>query len=389
VELHVTATARDGAGVARASDGRVVFVDGALAGETVEAEIFQVDRRWSRAMVVRVVESSPDRVPVSCTHQLEGCGGCDFLHVAGRAQLRLKTSMVIDQLTRAGVDASAPAVRTLDDDSGRTTVRAAVKNGRAGFRVRSSHDVVVPDSCEAIDPLAEEILIDGRFPNAESVTIRVGSRTGDRLVVVDSSLTGVTVPDDVRVISSDDLSNGRRAWIHEEAAGRRWRVSARSFFQNRPAGADALVDEVAEMAQDLCPDGPMVDAYAGVGLFAGTVGRDRTVTAIERSRDSVADARVNLASGTKVINVGVEKWRSSPASLVVADPAREGLGRPGVKALVQCEPQVLILVSCDPSSFAKDAKFLMEHGFRLDRWTAVDLFPRTSHVETVAAFMAA
>ncbi len=385
----MTATARDGAGVARGSDGRVVFIDGALAGETVEVEIFQVDRRWSRATVVRVLEAAPDRVPVSCTHQIEGCGGCDFLHVATSAQLRLKTSMVIDQLTRVGVDASAPAVRTLENDSGRTTVKAAVKDGRAGFRVRSSHEVVVPDGCGAIDPLAEEILVEGRFPHAESVTIRVGSRTGDRLVVVDSSAADVTVPDDVRVIGTDELSKGRRAWIYEEAGGRRWRVSARSFFQNRPAGADALVDEVAEMAQILCPDGPMVDAYAGVGLFAGTVGSGRAVTAIERSRDSVADARVNLVDGgVKVVNVGVEKWRPSPASLVVADPAREGLGRPGVKALARCHPKVLILVSCDPSSFAKDSKYLMESGFRLDRWTAVDLFPRTSHVETVAAFVA-
>jgi len=390
VELRVTATARDGAGVARGPDGRVVFIDGALPGETVVVEFSHVDRRWSRAKVVHVVEAVSDRVPVSCAHQLEGCGGCDLLHVAKAAQLRLKTSMVIDQLTRVSVDVSAPALRSLDNDGGRTTVRAAVHDGRAGFRVRSSHDVVVPDDCDAVDPLAEEILLEGRFPHADSVTIRVGARTGERLVVVGKSTTDVSVPDDVRVIGADDLAKGRRAWIHEEAAGRTWRVSARSFFQNRPAGADALVDEVAEMVGLLCPDGPMVDAYAGVGLFAGTVGRDRSVTAVERSRDSVADARINLSDDdAKVVRVGVERWRPSPASLVVADPAREGLGRPGVRTLVQCRPEVLVLVSCNPSSFAKDAKFLLEEGFRLDRWTVVDIFPRTSHVETVAAFVAA
>jgi len=376
--------------VARGPDGRVVFIDGALAGETVVVELSHVDKRWSRASVVHVVEAAPDRVPVDCAHQIEGCGGCDLLHVAKSAQLRLKTSMVVDQLTREGVDASAPALRSLDNDTGRTTVRAAVHDGRAGFRVRSSHDVVVPDNCDAIDPLAEEILIDGRFPHASEITIRVGSRTGERLVVVEGSTVDISLPDDVRLISSTDLANGRRAWIHEEAAGRTWRVSARSFFQNRPAGADALVEEVTEMANLFCPEGSMIDAYSGVGLFAGTVGLDRQVIAVERSQDSTADARVNLrGTGAKVMRVGVEKWRPSSASLVVADPAREGLGKAGVRTLSQCRPDVLILVSCSPSSFAKDSKHLESAGFVLDRWTVVDLFPRTSHVETVAAYLPA
>lgn len=389
VELRVTATARDGAGVARAPDGRVVFVDGALAGETVVVELSHVDKRWSRASVVQVVDAAPDRVPVDCAHQIEGCGGCDLLHVAKSAQLRLKTSMVVDQLTRNGVDAPVPAFRSLEDDRGRTTVRAAIHNGRAGFRAKSSHDVVVPDNCDAIDPLAEEILIDGRFPHASEITIRVGSRTGERLVVVEGSTVDMSVPDDVRTITSAELADGRRAWIHEEVAGRVWRVSARSFFQNRPAGADALVEEVTEMADLLCPDGAMVDAYSGVGLFAGTVGLGRPVIAVERSRDSTADARVNLRdTGAKVMRAGVEKWRPSPASLVVADPAREGLGKPGVRSLSRCRPEVLILVSCSPSSFAKDSKLLEGEGFALDRWTVIDLFPRTSHVETVAAYLA-
>jgi len=374
--------------VARGPDGRVVFIDGALAGETVVVEISHVDKRWSRASVVHVVEAAPDRVPVDCAHQLEGCGGCDLLHVAKSAQLRLKTSMVVDQLTREGVDASAPAIRSLDNDLGRTTVRAAVHDGRAGFRVRSSHDVVVPDNCDAIDPLAEEVLLEGRFPHASEVTIRVGSRTGERLVLIEGSTADISVPDDVRVISTTELSKGKRAWLHEEVAGRRWRVSAASFFQNRPAGADALVDEVTEMADLLCPEGSMVDAYSGVGLFAGTVGLNREVTAIERSHSSTADARVNLSdTGAKLMRMAVEKWRPSPASLVVADPAREGLRKAGVRTLSQCRPDALILVSCSPSSFAKDSKLLESAGFRLDRWTVIDLFPRTSHVETVSAYL--
>ena len=70
----MTATARDGAGIARTEDGRVVFVDGALPGETVTAEILDVQKRWSRARIVEVLAASPIRVAVPCTHRLEGCG---------------------------------------------------------------------------------------------------------------------------------------------------------------------------------------------------------------------------------------------------------------------------------------------------------------------------
>ncbi|MEM9518708.1 MAG: TRAM domain-containing protein [Actinomycetota bacterium] len=387
MELRVTATARDGAGVARGEDGRVVFVEGALPGESVTAEIVRTDKRWSRARVVTVLEPSPDRVAIPCAHQLEGCGGCDLLHVAPDTQLTMKTAMVIDQMSRAGVATPDPTMRGLENDEGRTTIRAAVHGGRAGYRARGSHDVVLPDDCDAVDPAAEQLLVEGRYPGASKVLIRVGNRTGERMVVVDRGGSEVDVPDDVFVVSDAQLRTGKRAWIHEEIAGRRLRVSANSFFQNRPAGSDALVDEVSQMIEG-AGEGELVDAYAGVGLFSATVGRNRPVIAIERGRDSIADARVNLRDrNAKIIKADVERWRPSLAPIVVADPAREGLGRRGVQALVRADPEVFVLISCDPSSAARDAALLLGAGFTLDRWTVLDLFPGTSHVETVAKFV--
>jgi len=234
---------------------------------------------------------------------------------------------------------------------------------------------------------AEQLLVDGRFGEASEVTIRIGNRTGERMVMVEGSDFGVSLPEDVLVVTVAELRSGKRAWIHEEAAGRRWRVSARSFFQNRPAGVDALVDEVTAMVDELADDGVMVDAYAGIGIFAGTVGTGRKVHVIERTKECTADARVNLGDGAKVLRIPVEKWRASPASVVVADPARSGLGEAAVRPLLSCKPRLVVLVSCDPSSFAKDARRLIDCGYALDRWTVVDLFPLTSHIETVAAFV--
>ena len=137
-------------------------------------------------------------------------------------------------------------------------------------------------------------------------------------------------------------------------------------------------------------EGPLVDAYAGVGIFAGTIGRGRTVYAIERSRDSIADLRVNLdGSDVKIANAPVERWKALPASIVIADPAREGLGQAGVDALGRADPQLFVLVGCDPASFARDAGLLCSAGMRFEHLTVVDLFPDTTHIETVGAFVRA
>ena len=383
----MTATARDGAGIARTKDGRVVFVEGALPGETVTAEVIDVQKRWSRGRVVEVLEASPIRVAVPCAHRLEGCGGCDLLHVDPGHQLAMKAGIVAEQLQRAGVEAPEATLHPLVDDHGRTTVRAAVVDGRAGYRMGGSHDVVIPLTCQAVDPLAEQVLVDGRFGDAAEVTIRVGNRTGERLVLVEGDPSVVSVPDDVRVVSAEELAGGRRAWLHEEAAGRRWRISARSFFQNRPAGVDALVEVVGGMVDALGANGPMVDAYAGIGIFAGTIGQGRDVHAVERGRDSLADARINLDENrVKIVGSAVENWKAVRASVVVADPAREGLGQRGVEVLMGCQPELFLLVSCDPGSFARDAGLLAASGLRLDRMAVVDMFPGTSHTETVGAF---
>ena len=397
MKLEVTDTARDGAGIARAQDGRVVFVEGALPGEIVEASVVRKEKRWSRARLQQIVEASPHRVEISCRHRIEGCGGCDLLHVDRDHQASMKAGMVADQLRRAEVAFPEATLRTLVGDTGRTTVRTAVRGGQAGYRAGGSHEVVVPRSCTAIDPAAEELLLDGRFGDATEVTIRVGARTGDRLVVLDGGdPEDVEVPDDVLVVSIEELDAGLRAWIYEEAAGRRWRISARSFFQNRPAGVDALVEVVDAMVADLAPkrgiSDLMVDAYAGIGIFAGTVGRNRTVTAVERSRDSLADAKVNLkdqikAGTAQIVPSTVERWRPTPATVVVADPARVGLGRHGTRTLLGCEPDLFVLVGCDHSAFARDAALLVAGGMKLVRVVVIDLFPDTSHVETLGAFV--
>jgi 23S rRNA (uracil1939-C5)-methyltransferase len=386
VDLVVQAVVAGGDGLARDAAGRVTFVAGALPGERVRAEVVEQRRDFARATVVELLEPSPERVEPPCPFVAAGCGGCDWQHVRPAAQRDLKVGVVADALRRqAHLEVAVDPGPALPALGYRTSVRGVARDGRFGFRRRASHEVVPVDPCLVVHPLLAELVADGRFPDGE-VVLRAGARTGERLVVVAGDGSGTTVPEGVRVVGAAALRSGRRAWYHEEVAGRRWRISATSFFQARPDGAEALVAEVARALEGATP-GPLVDLYGGVGLFAGALEAAGPVTLVEESRSSVADARVNLADrGARVIRADVAHWGATKATAVVADPPRTGLGRAGVGAVTATGAERLALVSCDAAALGRDARLLAAAGFELTHATLVDLFPHTSHVEVVARF---
>ncbi|HOT78547.1 MAG TPA: TRAM domain-containing protein, partial [Microthrixaceae bacterium] len=229
LDLVTTGVAVGGAGIARDGDGRVVFVEGALVGERVSVEIVETKKSFRRGRVLDVLEPAPGRVLPSCPEIANGCGGCDLAHASHAAQREMKAAMVADSLRRLGRLADLPDIDPgpdLTTTGFRTTIRAAVVDGRAGLRHRRSHDVVTVASCEVAHPVVEGMLVNGRYGDADEVTIRVGADTGEQAVFV-----GGSEPDEGTV-------------IHEEIAGRRFRISPRSFFQTRADGAAALVSVV-------------------------------------------------------------------------------------------------------------------------------------------------
>jgi 23S rRNA (uracil1939-C5)-methyltransferase len=239
-----------------------------------------------------------------------------------------------------------------------------------------------------LHPLLDELVHDGRFGDATEVTLRCGARTGERLALVTPNALAVALPDDVRVVGADALRAGKRAWIHEVIDGVSLRVSAASFFQARPDGADALVAAVRRAAGSSGPETRVVDAYAGVGLFSATVARDAAVVAVERSASSVADARVNLAGlRARIVRADVEKFHAVGADVVIADPARAGLGRVAVQKLAATHASRFVLVSCDPAAFGRDVALLRAAGYDLTNVDLVDLFGHTSHIELVSTFV--
>ena len=404
VDLAVEAMVAGGDGLARGPDGRVVFVTGALPGERVRARLTGAWPDFDRAVAVEVIDPSPDRVSPPCAALAAGCGGCTWQHVAPEAQSRLKAGIVTDALRRIARLEDPPPIThvALAGEPRRTTARLGVTaSGRAGHRARAGprrsmapgarEAVVETDACAAAHPLLEELITTGRYPGAGEVLVRVGIASGERLVQVDRAARRVQVPAGVAVVRRGDR---RPAFVHEEVAGRRFRISAGAFFQSGPVAAEALVRAVAAAAGDaLGRGGHLVDLYAGVGLFGSVLGAQRAarVTALERPGTAIEDARTNLADLEAVVVASeVARWRARPgqipADVVVADPARPGLGRPGVDAVARLAPQRLVLVSCDPASLARDTALLRRVGYRLSGINLVDVFADTFHVEAVARF---
>ncbi len=387
VTLDITTIVAGGDGLARDPSGRVTFVAGALPGEQVRALVHDQRKDFAKATTTDVLEASPDRVEAPCPFVALGCGGCDWQHIAPAGQRRLKADIVRDALRRqAHLEVDIDLGPELPAEGYRTTLRGVAVDGRFGFRHRRSHDVVAVAPCLVAHPLLGELVNDGRFPDGE-VVLRVGARTGERLAVVHGDRTAVSVPADVRVVTQTELNAGTRAWYHEALAGRRWRISARSFFQARPDGAEALIAAVGTaLAGAIPPGGHLVDLYGGVGLFAGAIEADH-VTLVESGASAVADARVNLADRpVRIVKADVARWRAARADAVIADPPRAGLAAAGVAAVAATHAARVALVSCDPASLGRDAKLLGEAGYRLVTATLIDLFPHTSHVEVVTRF---
>ena len=375
----------------------MVFADGGLAGETVRVALTTAKKTFARGQVIEVLDASPDRCEPSCSTHARGCGGCDLAHCSGTAQLEIKRHVVRDALTRIGrldpdhvdnaLDEGAGVAHTSIPGRYRTTVRMAIDRGRLSYRKRASHDTVHPEECTVVHPQLEELIRDARFrPGAGTeAVVRVSAHSGEAVIAIDGDPAAVDASTDVQIVKSGIDGVGT---ITEAVSGRLFQVSANSFFQAGPEVASALVDAVGGAVGTIAGRS-LIDAYAGVGLFAGTVGVGaRSVIAVEQSTSACGDAEQNLPEpSTTIINSSVEQFHGEPADVVIADPSRAGLGQGGVDVLAPRALERLVLVSCDTGSLGRDANLLAAVGFELESVQVVDAFHNTSHVEVVAAFL--
>ncbi|MGH3548292.1 MAG: class I SAM-dependent RNA methyltransferase [Pseudonocardiaceae bacterium] len=382
LELTVGPVGHGGFCVAR-HEGRVVFVRHALPGERVRAVVTE-DRGGSycRADAVAVLEPAAGRVTPPCPASGPGgCGGCAFQHVDPRVQRELKARVVAEQLRRiAGLDVAVTVQELPGGALGwRTRTRLAVDGtGQPGFRVHRSHTVMPVPACPlAVQGSLDEVLSRRWSPGGE---LEVVAEESGRVHVLQLPSDGP--PKQLR-------GTGR---VVRHAAGRRWDLSTRGFWQVHPDAADALAALVGEWAS--APLGGTVwDLYGGVGLFAsvlaGQVGPSGTVTVVEASRRAVADGAAALADLVQVhfVHARVERALTQLPGLpglVVLDPPRRGAGRQVAAAVADRGPARIVHLGCDPVALARDVAAYLQCGYRLLAVRALDAFPMTHHVECIA-----
>jgi 23S rRNA (uracil1939-C5)-methyltransferase len=351
-----------GIALGRLADGRRALIRGAIPGELVRAHEIRQQKGVAHAEVDDVLEAAPERVAPPCPMVAAGCGGCDWQHIDEVAQPHFKRDIVIDALAHIGRMPDAPvdapvALRTRDY---RTTIRGvATADGTLGLRRTHSHEPVPIRGCLIAHPALRAVIDSETFTPGSEVTLRVAA---DGTVGRDADTVSMRV-------DPADLD-----------------VPVRSFFQPH-ADAPTRLAELVREAFDGVDAGTrrLADLYCGVGVFAATVPA-ASVVAVERDRAASAAAKRNLGKRARVLTQPVERAAIGPADVVVADPSRSGLGRAGVDAIAATNAELVALVSCDPASFARDARLLTDAGYELDRAVPVDQFGNTSHIEVVGRF---
>ena len=387
----------DGQVLGHNADGKVVLAEGGLPGEAVKLRITRNRKRLLMGVVQDVLEPAAGRVTPPCALVAEGCGGCDLQHADLELQQQLKVEVIRDSLAHLGrgrfSEIPITAGTTLGNGSGdlapqqlRTTVRTGVIGARAGFRRRHSNDVLRVANCMVSHPAVNEVMDKGRFAEAEEVTIRVSVASGEVIVLVDPHASKSRVPDAVSMIGLNKLRAGKRLWMTETVGGHNFRISADSFFQASPRGAEELAGVVAAALGDFDPQiDRLADLYGGVGLFTVLLGAERSEL-VESSRSAVADARLNTKHlNTRIVRTAVERWRPSQFDAVVADPPRSGLGAEGADAVAATGAASVALVSCDPAAMGRDLGLLADRGYEPRGIQLVDMFPHTHHIEAVTS----
>jgi 23S rRNA (uracil1939-C5)-methyltransferase len=387
VEVTTERLAYGGDAVAR-HDGLAVFIPLAAAGERLRVKITERKKNFARAAIDQVLKPSPSRREPPCQYFGE-CGGCQLQHLTYAAQLESKTGFVRDALERIGRIDWPHEIKIHSAAEFGYRSRAQVKidrrAGRVGFNRAASNAVCDVTSCPILVPELDEALrslwsaLGHATDNDQSLPnrLQVEMAAGESGVSFEPALDG--------------LPGGALQRTVNDAI---YTFSASTFFQGNPTLLDELVNEaVGETSGDLA-----IDLYAGVGLFtiqlarrfSRVIGVEADATAAEFARGNIS---ANQMTNVEFHNSPAEPWlkgffetQSPPPDLILLDPPRSGAAE-AITHIVRLKPSRINYVSCDPTTLARDLRTLLDNGYQLSKIIAIDMFPQTYHIETVAALV--
>jgi 23S rRNA (uracil1939-C5)-methyltransferase len=404
--------------LARTTDGQVVFVDDALPGERVLAEVARRKRRYLQARAVALLKPSPRRVTPPCPY-VPACGGCQWQHADYEAQVEMKTQVLAETLRRAGVTTPAPAVVPAAEPfryriRGEFHVIAASAGAgfQLGFNRRRTYDLVAVDDCLIHHPTITEALpgirraLDAAGAGGAR-SLRLTVPPGRRELLWQA--LGGHAPDGLQDALAAELPDHL---VHQDSItleydgdridGRPgpplvFRVDSGSFVQVNHSLAHRLYGTALAYLGDR--PGALLEGYAGFGaisILAATrpdpAARPSRLTLVEEGRPAVVLARLHLRLHeveTATLLPGrledrLAQVEPEEVDNVIVDPPRAGLAPAVVDELVRLQPERIVYVSCDPATLARDLASLSGDGYTVVEQTLVDMFPQTFHIETVS-----
>jgi len=383
IECAIDNLAFGGAGVARV-DGMVFFVEDALPGEKVLAEITKPSKNFVRARALNIYEPSAERVAPPCRYYGR-CGGCQLQHLRYDAQVGWKTKQAIELLNRIGglSDYSlSDSVPSPNPYGYRNTIRLhrlPVSPVQYGYYRRDGRSLISISRCLIAHRAINKLLSSNKISSA--------SRNCPPEIILHAGADGKVV-----------VSAGGRntANVTEVLCGTRFSVPPASFFQVNGAVAARLVEKVREWIQTSRCQGTLFDLYCGVGVFSALLGKSFSrVVGIDCDARAVAYAKANsvtrnnkkfsfIAGRVENVLPNIYKRHILPESIVLLDPPRTGVGEGVIEALRGTDRNVerIFYISCNPATLARDLKRLCANSpWRLDTVSIFDMFPQTAHIE--------
>lgn len=440
IEIEITGLGSSGEGVGK-YQGFTVFVKGALPQEIIEAKITLVKKNYAVGAIISVIKTSTDRVEPKCPVYKE-CGGCQLQHLSYHAQLEMKRQQVADALTRIGhLDVEVLPVIGCDNPwYYRNKMQFPAASGaegtiNIGCYAASTHSVIDADKCliqknannqvlSAVRKWMQQYNITAYNEKTEKglvrhVMSRVGVHSGEIMAVLITSEYDIPhkrelvkiLQDNVKGLSSVIQNINKKATniimgnktrviygsetIKDSLGALSFNISAQSFFQVNSEQAEKLYNKALEYAA-LTGNETVVDVYCGTGTISLYMARHaKKVYGIEIVAPAIEDAKKNAvenkcSNAEFILGDAAEKLpqllqAGVKPDVILVDPPRAGCEERVLDAVASVKPQRVVYVSCNRASLARDMAYLAERGYKALTAQPVDMFPMTSHVETVVS----
>lgn len=401
IEVTLTTPTYGGEAMGRLTDGRAVFVAFGLPGETVRARLTEEKRGFARATLLEVLTPSSQRITPRCVH-FGVCGGCHYQMLNYPQQVKLKETVLRDQLSRIG-KIQNPPVREMVQSPAEWNYRNHMQfhltgDGRPGFIAAGAPQVVIPiTECHLPEASLNALWPQLQF-EADTPLERVSLRAGDETMLILESASPqppeLEIEAELSVIhthAEDSIVLAGEPAIFIEILGRSFQVSADAFFQVNTRMAEKMVAYLLDRLR-VTTSNLLLDIYCGVGLFSAFFApKVKQVIGIEISPAACEDFAANLHEFDNVelyeaLAEDVLPQLNLHPDVAIVDPPRAGLDKKALDAILKLAPKTLAYISCDPSTLARDAARLIAGGYTLLEVTPFDLFPQTYHIESISIF---